>query len=105
MFAYKKKYFLIIRNIEDINLNNIKKSNKFVIIFRNQKPRETINSLIKFRKNCKIKGIEFYIANNFELAILLNFIFKIDELGKLKILLKGVSLELSSSPFDKYFFK
>ena len=71
MFAYKKKYFLIIQNIEDINLNDIKKSNKFVIIFRNQKPRETINSLINFRKNCKIKGIEFYIANNFKLAILL----------------------------------
>ena len=71
MFAYKKKYFLIIQNIKDINLNNIKKNNKFVIIFRNQKPSDTIDSLIKFRKMCKIKGIEFFVANNSKLAILL----------------------------------
>ena len=71
MFVNKKKYFLIIQNIKDINLNNIKKSNKFVIIFRSQKPSETIDSLIKFRKKCKIKGIEFFVANNSKLAVLL----------------------------------
>ena len=71
MFAYKEKYFLIIQNIKDINLNNIKKNNKFVIILRNQKSTDNINSLIKFRKNCKIKGIEFFVANNSKLAVLL----------------------------------
>ena len=71
MFAFKKKYFLIIQNIKDINLNNIKKSNKFVIILRNPESSDTINSLIKFRKKCKIKGIEFYVANNTNLAVLL----------------------------------
>ena len=71
MFAFKKKYFLIIQNIKDINLNNIKKNNKFVIILRNQKSRDNIDSLIKFRKKCKIKGIEFFVANNSKLAVLL----------------------------------
>ena len=71
MFAYKKKYYLIIENIKDINLNKIKKNNKFVIILRNQKSTDTIDSLIKFRKECKIKGIEFFIANNTKLAVLL----------------------------------
>ena len=71
MFAYKKRYFLIIQNIKDINLNKIKKSNKFVIILRNLKTINNIDSLIKFRKKCKIKGIEFFVANNSKLAILL----------------------------------
>ena len=71
MFAYKKKYYLIIQNIKDINLNKIKKSNKFVIILRNLKTINNIDSLIKFRKMCKIKGIEFFVANNSKLAILL----------------------------------
>ena len=71
MFAYKEKYFLIIQNIKDINLNNIKKSNKFGIILRNPESSDTIDSLIKFRKKCKIKGIEFFVANNTKLAVLL----------------------------------
>jgi len=71
MLAFKKKYFFIIQNIEDINLNNIKKNNKFVIILRNQKSKDNIDSLIKFRKKCKIKGIEFFVANNSKLAVLL----------------------------------
>ena len=71
MFAYKKKYFFIIKNIKDINLNKIKKINKFVIIYRNEKPSENLSSLIRFRKKCKIKGVEFYVANNTRLAILL----------------------------------
>ncbi len=71
MFAFKKKYFLIIQNIKDINLNNIKKSNKIVIILRNRKTSDTIDCLIKFRKECKIKGVEFFVANNTKLAVLL----------------------------------
>ena len=71
MFAYKKKYFLIIQNIKDINLKNIKKSNKFVIILRNKKLNDATNCLIKFRKECKLKGIEFFVANNSKLAVLL----------------------------------
>ena len=37
MFAYKNKYFLLIENIKDIELNNIKLTNKFIIIYRNIK--------------------------------------------------------------------
>ncbi len=71
MFAYKKKYFFIIQNIKDINLNKIKKINKFILILRNEKPNDSISSLLRFRKKCKIKGIEFFVANSIRLAILL----------------------------------
>ena len=40
MFILKKKYFLIIESIKDINLKNIKKRNKFIIIYRNLKIRK-----------------------------------------------------------------
>ena len=47
MFALKKKYYLIIENIKDINLKNIKKRNKFVIVYRNLKNIEEKTQLIK----------------------------------------------------------
>ena len=53
MFAFKKKYFLIIESIKDINLRNIKKYNKFLIIYRNQGIKENISDLAKFRKECR----------------------------------------------------
>ncbi len=34
---YKKKYFLFIESIKDIQLSNIKLINKFIIIYRNKK--------------------------------------------------------------------
>ena len=71
MFAYKKKYFLIIQNIKDINLNKIKKIDKFILILRNKKPSDSLSSLVRFRKQCKIKGIEFFVANNTRLAVML----------------------------------
>ena len=69
MFILKKKYYLIIENIKDIDLKNIKKRNKFVIIYRNNKNLDEIKNLLIFRKICKLKSIEFYIANNINLAI------------------------------------
>ena len=36
MFICKKKYFIIIENIKDINLSNLKK-NKFSLIYRPKK--------------------------------------------------------------------
>ena len=71
MFILKKKYYLIVENTKDIDLKNIKKRNKFVIIYRNKKNSEKKENLLKFRNNCKIKSISFYIANNFKLAIFL----------------------------------
>ena len=47
MFAFKKKYFLIIENTKDIDLKKIKKRGKFVIIYRNARITEKINSLKK----------------------------------------------------------
>ena len=50
MFARKKKYFFIIENTKDIDLSNIKKKNKFVIIYRNLESKESISKLINFRR-------------------------------------------------------
>ena len=72
MFSLKKKYYLIIESIKDIDLKNIKKHNKFVVIYRNHKNLEKIENIFKFRKLCKLKSIDFYIANNIKLAISLN---------------------------------
>ena len=72
MFIIKNKYFLIIENIKDINLKNIKIRNKFFIIYRNNKKKDSLNELMKFRKICKSKAIRFYIANDIKLAILLS---------------------------------
>jgi len=72
MFAFKKKYFLIIESIKDINLKNIKKYNKFLIIYRNRGIKENISELLKFRKKCKLKLIDFFVANDIKLSALLN---------------------------------
>ena len=72
MFAFKKKYFLIIESIKDINLRNLKKYNKFIIIYRNQAKKEDIKDIIKFRKECKLKLIKFFVANDVRLCVLLN---------------------------------
>ena len=72
MFILKKKYYLIIESIKDLNLKNIKKRNKFIIIYRNNKKLDDLKNLLKFRKICKLKSIEFFVANNVNLAINLN---------------------------------
>ena len=72
MFTYKKKYFLIIESIKDIDLKKIKKLNKFYIIYRNAKNNEKYADLLDFRKYCKLKYIKFFVANNYKLAISLN---------------------------------
>jgi len=71
MFILKKKYYLIIQSIKDINLKNIKKRNKFTIIYRNQNNSEKKADILRFRKQCKVKAIGFYIANNLDLAVYL----------------------------------
>ena len=71
MFAFKKKYFLLIESIKDIDLSNIKTTNKFNIIYRNKNNYENIDKLLKFRKICKSKRINFYISNSHKLALLL----------------------------------
>ena len=69
MFALKKNYYLIIQSIKDIDLSNIKKRYKFTIIYRNNSKIEKITDLINFRRFCKKKSINFFVANNFKLAI------------------------------------
>ena len=72
MISFKKKYFLIIETIKDLNLSNIKKHGKFEIIYRTLNKSDKINELLRFRKTCKLKKINFFVANNIKLAIKLN---------------------------------
>ena len=72
MFIKKNKYFLLIENIKDIDLKNIKIRNKFSIIYRNNKKIDNLSNLQRFRRKCKLKAIKFYIANNNHLAAILN---------------------------------
>ena len=71
MFAFKKKYFLIIESIKDINLSNKKKVNKFNIIYRGKKDTDNIKDLLEFRRFCKQKRITFFVTNNLKLASIL----------------------------------
>jgi thiamine-phosphate pyrophosphorylase len=72
MFIKKKNYFLLIESIKDINLKNIKIRNKFSIIYRNYKKIDNIEDLSLFRRQCKLKAIKFFVANNHALAVSLN---------------------------------
>ena len=72
MFIRKNKYFLIIESIKDIDFKNIKKRNKFSIIYRNKNNLEKMSDLLNFRRFCRVKSIKFYVANNTKLAVLLN---------------------------------
>ena len=71
MFIIKKNYFLIIESIKDFELKNIKKRNKFSIIYRNNNKPDNIEDLVNFRRKCKIKSVNFFVANNSDLAIML----------------------------------
>ncbi len=72
MFIKKFIYFLLIESIKDIDFKNIKIRNRFAIIYRNNNKIDNLNDLSKFRRQCKIKAIKFYIANNNTLAVTLN---------------------------------
>ena len=68
MFTFKNKYFLIIENIKDIDLKNIKLINRYIIIYRNTNKIKNIDNLLKFRRDCRSKKIDFYISNNEKLT-------------------------------------
>jgi len=68
MFAIKNKYFLIIENIKDIDLRNIKLINRYIIIYRNTDKIENIDKLVRFRRYCKSKKIDFYVSNDEKLT-------------------------------------
>ena len=72
MFIMKKKYFLIIESIKDIDLKNIKIRNKFYIIYRIKKKIDKLEDLLMFRQKCKLKAVKFFVANNIKLAFLLS---------------------------------
>jgi len=64
MLTIKNKYFLIIENIKDIDLRNIKLINRYIIIYRNSGKIENIDKLVRFRRHCKSKKIDFYVSND-----------------------------------------
>jgi len=68
MFAFKNKYFLIIESIKDIDLRNIKLINRYIIIYRNTHKIENIDKLVRFRRYCKSKKIDFYVSNDEKLT-------------------------------------
>ena len=71
MFIRKNKFFFIVESIRDIDLKNIKNSNKFCIIYRSKKIAKNIDELIKFRRKCRAYNIEFYVSNNIKLVSIL----------------------------------
>ena len=96
MFILKNKYFLIIENIKDFDLENIKIRNKFFIIYRNNKKIDKLPDFLRFRQKCKLKAIQFYVANNIKLAIIL----KSDG-----IYLSSINKELKFLSYKKQNFK
>ena len=54
----------MIESIKDINLSNVKKINKFILIYRKQRLIDNYEELLNFRKSCKLKKIKFFIAND-----------------------------------------
>jgi thiamine monophosphate synthase len=67
MFIIKSNYYFYIENTNNIDLNSLKKNKKISIIYRNNNIQEDTQKLYKFRKECFIKGIKLYIANNLNL--------------------------------------
>ena len=64
-FQLKKFYF-----ISKFKKNHlIKLSNKIGLIYRNPKKKEDIYIIKKISRFCKINNREFYISNNFKLAL------------------------------------
>ena len=59
MFIIKNKYFLIIENIKDINLKNIKIRNKFFIIYRNNKNIDNLVIYLNLDKSANQKLLSF----------------------------------------------
>tara|TARA_A100001011_G_scaffold350611_1_gene390040 strand:- start:4547 stop:5110 length:564 start_codon:yes stop_codon:yes gene_type:complete len=68
MSITKNHYYLYIENSKLLNLSLIKKRGKFSIIYRYDKEKEHLKSIKKFRKECKKRGVGFYIVNNFIIA-------------------------------------
>jgi len=68
MFIIKKKYFLYIENTHSIDLKLLTRKKNIYLIYRNFN-KENLQKIIKFKKECRKKGLKFYIANDFKLAI------------------------------------
>ena len=61
MFAFKKKYYLFVENTKDIDFRKLKLFNKYIIIYRKQTVNENLDELLRFRKQCRTKRVEFFV--------------------------------------------
>ena len=69
MFIIKKNYYFYIDNIKLFNLNLLKKNLNITIIYRNNsKKKDPVSEIINFKKKLSSKKINFYVANNLQLA-------------------------------------
>ena len=71
MIIIKKKYYLYIENITELNIDLLKSNKKINVILRNIKNNE-ISEITKFRKKCNNKKIKFYIANDLRVVNICN---------------------------------
>ena len=71
MFAFKKKYYLLVENTKDIDFRKLKLFNKYIIIYRKQAVNENLEELLRFRKQCRAKRVEFFVSNDVKLMVLL----------------------------------
>ena len=71
MFAFKKKYYLFVENIKDIDFRKLKLFNKYIIIYRKQTGKDNLEELHRFRKQCSANRIEFFVSNDVNLMICL----------------------------------
>ena len=57
MFIIKKNYYLYIDNTKSINLDLLKRPNKYIIIYRNSSLNEDIKKIIFLEKNVAEKKL------------------------------------------------
>jgi len=107
MFAFKKKYFLIIESIKDIDLRDIKKNNKLIIIYRNynknvdkiKKDELTLINDYNLKPNKKVKVFYFSTKSNFKLKVDIEIKFKSNRDNIRDLILE--KLKLSNINLDK----
>ena len=65
----KNHYYIYLENSKILDLSLIKKRGKFTVIYRANKKKEDIDKIIKFRKECKKRGVGFFVANDLIVAV------------------------------------
>ena len=67
MHKFKIKKYFFINKFNKNNIDNLE--NNTAIIYRNYKKKNHLKEIIKIKKYCKIKRIQFYLSNDIKLAL------------------------------------